>query len=133
MLPKLHKSELVGWLNLLRGFQGLLGEGEVKSQRVRDAWGEIQEYLQGKIMTLTVEDVDIMEKSFFQSWQTETHRYIRLLATDLMFLYSAKESQSQKLVIVNQRLNAVIQLTEKMIEITDLDYFKSKLLDISKI
>lgn len=116
MLPKLHKSELVGWLNLLRGFQGLLGEGEVKSQRVRDAWGEIQEYLQGKIMTLTVEDVDIMEKSFFQSWQTETHRYIRLLATDLMFLYSAKESQSQKLVMVNQRLNAVIQLTEKMIE-----------------
>lgn len=114
MLPKLQKQELLTWLELLKGFHVVLFKSEKNVSEIKSNWQKINEYLQKTILNITQENREISNISLFQSWQTETHRYIRLINTDLMFFYSAKQPhlQQQRLTFINQRLEAVMTLTE---------------------
>lgn len=114
MLPKSHQQELLSWLELLKSLEILFCDDKNNFVIAKDKWHQIQDYLQTKIMTLDSGDLETSQQSLFQSWQTETYRYIRLLQTDFLFYQTAKQvsTKQTRFLIIKQRLNDAIKLTE---------------------
>ncbi|WP_373481404.1 heterocyst frequency control protein PatD [Geminocystis sp.] len=114
MLSKSHQQELLGWLELLKSLNLLLCADTNNFTLIQNKWYQIQDYLQIKIMTLNSDYLDISQQSLFQSWQTETYRYIRLLKTDFLFYQSAKQitTKESRFLVIQQRLNEAINLTD---------------------
>ncbi|NCO75005.1 MAG: heterocyst frequency control protein PatD [Cyanobacteria bacterium] len=114
MLSKSHQQELLGWLELLKSLNLLLCADTNNFTLIQNKWYQIQDYLQIKIMTLNSDELDISQQSLFQSWQTETYRYIRLLKTDFLFYQSAKQitTKESRFLVIQQRLNEAINLTD---------------------
>ena len=111
MLSKSHQQELLGWLELLKSLNLLLCADTNNFTLIQNKWYQIQDYLQIKIMTLNSDELDISQQSLFQSWQTETYRYIRLLKTDFLFYQSAKQitTKESRFLVIQQRLNEAIK------------------------
>ncbi|BAQ62280.1 hypothetical protein GM3708_2686 [Geminocystis sp. NIES-3708] len=121
MLPKSHRQELLSWLELLKSLEKLFCDEKDNFKIVKNQWHQIQDYLQTKIMTVDSGNLEISEQFLFQSWQTETYRYIRLLKTDFLFYQSAKQVNTKHtcFLTIKQRLNDTIKLTENyLIQIT---------------
>ncbi len=118
MFPKSHQKELLSWLNLLKNFQNILDSHNQDFFVVMQEWTTIKNHLQTKIMTTNSSDLEINYQSLFQSWQTETYRYMRLLETDLLFYQSAKQLQTKKnrYSILKNRLQEGITLTENVLK-----------------
>jgi hypothetical protein len=114
MLPKSHQQELLSWLELLKSLEILFCDDTNNFVIAKDKWHQVQDYLQTKIMTLDSGDLETSQQSLFQSWQTETYRYIRLLQTDFLFYQTAKQisTKQTRFLIIKQRLNDAIKLTE---------------------
>jgi hypothetical protein len=114
MLPKSHQQELLSWLELLKSLEILFCDDTNNFVIAKDKWHQIQDYLQTKIMTLDSGDLETSQQSLFQSWQTETYRYIRLLQTDFLFYQTAKQisTKQTRFLMIKQRLNNAIKLTE---------------------
>lgn len=115
MLPKSHQQELLSWLELLKSLEILFYDDNNNFVIAKDKWHQIQDYLQTKIMTLDSGDLETSQQFLFQSWQTETYRYVRLLQTDFLFYQTAKQisTKQTRFLIIKQRLNDAIKLTEK--------------------
>jgi hypothetical protein len=114
MLPKSLQEKLLSWIELLRSFDLLFcGDGN-NLVLVQEKFKEIQSYLNSEIMSIEPSNLDNKIRSLFQSWQTETYRYIRLLQTDFLFYQSAKQSLTKldRISLIQQRLKDAIKLTE---------------------
>lgn len=114
MLAKSHEEKLLGWLGLLKSFESLLcGEGH-NLGLVKDRFPDIQFYFNNEIMSIEPTDLDCNIRASFQSWQTETYRYLRLLQTDFFFYQSAKQLNTRldRISLIQQRLKDAIKLTE---------------------
>lgn len=114
MLPKSHQQELLSWLELLKSLEKLFCDEKDNFKIVKDKWHQIQDYLQTRIMTIDSGNLEISQQFLFQSWQTETYRYIRLLKTDFLFYQSAKQSNTKEIrfLMIKKRLNDTIKLTQ---------------------
>lgn len=114
MLPKSHQEELLSWIILLKSFDRLFCDDVNNLILLKDKFREIQSYLNTEIMSIEPTNLDSNIRSLFQSWQTETYRYIRLLQTDFLFYQSAKQSSTKldRISLIQQRLKDAIKLTE---------------------
>lgn len=114
MLSKSHYEELLRWWELLKAYDLLWSNDPNNLQLLKQKLTEIQTYLDTKIILLDRTDLDTEIRSIFQTWQTETHRYIRLLQTDFLFYQSAKQGKTKfdRFLIIQQRLKLVRELTE---------------------
>lgn len=114
MLPKSHQQKLLSWLELLKSLEILFDGDKNNFVIAKDKFNQIQDYLQTKIMTLDSSDLETSQQSLFQSWQTETYRYVRLLQTDFLFYQTAKQvsTKQTRFLMIKQRLNDAIKLTE---------------------
>lgn len=114
MLPKSHQQKLLSWLELLNSLEILFCNDKNNLVIAKDKFHQIQDYLQAEIMTLDSGDLETSQQSLFQSWQTETYRYIRLLQTDFLFYQTAKQVINKQtcFLIIKQRLNDAIKLTQ---------------------
>jgi hypothetical protein len=119
MLSKSHYEELLSWLELLRVYDLLWSNDPNNLVLLKQKLTEIQTYLETKIILLDRTDLDTEARSIFQAWQTETHRYIRLLQTDFLFYQSAKQPKTKldRILLIQQRLKLVIELTENYLSV----------------
>lgn len=116
MLPTTHKNILKIWVNLLQDFHKILSEQKADLINIQTQWQEIQSYLKSHIMSIDCDNFPVEKKSVWQTWQTETYRYVRLLNTELLFFYSAKQTKVQetRLLGIKQKLEKMIQLTNNL-------------------
>lgn len=114
MLSKSHEEELLSWIELLKSCDILFCDEANNFALLKDKLREIQTYLDSEIMSIEPTNLDSNIRSLFQSWQTETYRYIRLLQTDFLFYQSAKQSTTKldRISLIQQRLKDAIKLTE---------------------
>jgi hypothetical protein len=114
MLSKSHQKELLSWIELLKNFDTLFCDDGNNLVLLKDKFRGIQTYLNTEIMSIEPSNLDGNIRSLFQSWQTETYRYIRLLQTDFLFYQSAKQSTTKldRISLIQQRLKDAIKLTE---------------------
>jgi hypothetical protein len=117
MLPKSHSILIEEWIDLLTTFQNQWCLQNTDNYYQSPIWQNIQVYLREKIVPFSEELLDSNIARLWQSWQTETHRYIRLLNTDLLFFASAKQSSTRqgKASLIDQHLRSAIALSENLI------------------
>lgn len=90
----------------LEKFRSVLTAEELKLPELQRTWQRVQATFQNKVMPLCGKDLDILTFSSWQSVQTEIHREMRLLSTELMFLQLDRFGQKQQGILV--RLDKII-------------------------
>ena len=116
MLSTTQEKVLSDWLELLKNFQQLISHSPIDIGVIKNNWSKIENYLRSYIISLDINGLPSEERSQWQTWQTETYRYVRLLNTELLFWYSASKNQTQndRFLVVNNRLKQMISLTESL-------------------
>jgi hypothetical protein len=116
MLNKLQIEILNGWVILLNSFLTKVSQNSLLNPSQSKQWQDIEQYFSTNIMNLSCDDLSYSQVNLWQSWQTETHRLIRLLKTDLLFLLSAKQdlTKKERLTLIEAKLHNAIQLTENL-------------------
>ncbi len=117
MLPKSHSILIEEWIDLLTTFQNQWFLQNTDNYYQSPIWQNIQVYLREKIIPFSGELFDSNVARLWQSWQTETHRCIRLLNTDLLFFASAKQisTRQAKASLIDQHLRSAIALSENLL------------------
>ncbi|AFZ46323.1 hypothetical protein Cyast_0343 [Cyanobacterium stanieri PCC 7202] len=117
MLSKSHFSLVKDWVFLLKDFQNQWHLQEINDYYQTPIWQKINGVLQSEIMTLGQDDFPVDNIPQWQSWQTETYRFIRLLNTELLFFASAQQPQTKQLKInsITQKLQGAIALSENLL------------------
>ncbi len=118
MLLSTHKNILISWSNLLQDFQEIISKEEVNFSQVLTQWKKIQKYLQETIVPIHCEDLpNQSQQTNWQTWQTETYRYVRLLNTEISFWQSSRqqETKNDRFLAIQERLTNMIQLTDKLL------------------
>lgn len=112
MLPKSPFSLLSDWLNLLNEFRGIFTDNSNDKEEILARWQKIHDYLQTTIMSLDEGNVDVSVFPQWQSWQRETHRYGKLINTELLFWQSslASATREKRKEMILQHLQEMIQL-----------------------
>lgn len=116
MLSKSHFSLVKDWVFILKNFQHQWHLQEINNYYQTPIWQKINDVLQSKIMTLAQDDFPDDNIPQWQSWQTETYRFIRLLNTELLFFASAKQPHTKQLKFnsITQKLQGAIALSEHL-------------------
>jgi len=117
MLSKSHSILVKEWIILLTTFQNQWVLQNTDNYYQTPIWQNIQVYLRENILPFSEELLDSNVASLWQSWQTESHRYIRLLNTDLLFFASAKQISTKraKASLIDQHLQSAIALSENLL------------------
>ena len=114
MLSSIQENILSDWLNLLEDFCQLISQSPIDVGKVKSDWSQIESYVRSQIISFDISSLPLSHQSSWQTWQTETNRYVRLLNTELIFWYSAKKNQTQndRFKNINNRLQQMISLTK---------------------
>lgn len=116
MLKDLQKETSETWVNLLKYFAEELTNKKEFNQQISDIWQDIESFFATKIMNFSDGNFNFNQLNTWQQWQTETHRLIRLLKTDLIFFAGAKQEVTKniRLASIQEKLKLAIQLTEDL-------------------
>ncbi|MBE9221160.1 heterocyst frequency control protein PatD [Cyanobacterium stanieri LEGE 03274] len=117
MLSKSHFSIVKDWVFLLKDFQSQWNLQKINNYYQTSLWQKINGFLQSEIMSLNEDDFPLNNIPQWQSWQTETYRFIRLLNTELLFFASAKQPHTKQLKTnsISQKLQGAIALSENLL------------------
>ncbi len=121
MLPILHQEQ---YQALRQRLQALLdGAGNVDRGVAVSAVSEVQQFFQSQVVCLPIEGLALADRSRTQSYNTELHKQLRLLTTDVMFLGSAKQgaTQQQRLDRVCDRLATLLRYCDVLLENDPID------------
>jgi hypothetical protein len=116
MLPMSHQQQ---YQALRERLQSLLdGASNLDRGVAVSAVSEAQEFFQSQVVSLPTEGLALADRSRTQSYNTELHKQLRLLATDVMFLGSAKQdaTQQQRLNRVGDRLATLLRYCDVLLE-----------------
>lgn len=117
MLPPSYRQRYQTFLETLKQLQETLN-ADGDSTELKAVFSQLQQQFQQEIMGLTGEDLPGELLSPWQSSQTEIHRIMRLLQTDMMFLQTSRNSETsqQRVATLRDHVETVIQLTASLME-----------------
>ncbi|MEQ8537452.1 MAG: heterocyst frequency control protein PatD [Coleofasciculus sp. D1-CHI-01] len=92
---------------------------ELDQTEIQERFQAVKQLFQGRIITLNPDEVHQEQVSIWQSRQTEIHRHIRLLETDMLMLRTARHSATvqSRVAIIRDRLNTLIQYCSAMLQL----------------
>ncbi|OKH21221.1 hypothetical protein NIES593_16535 [Hydrococcus rivularis NIES-593] len=107
MLPTLHQNAYQKLLTLLRGLREQIDSPNSRVTVIQEKFQQIQQVFQEDVMPLESDELEGAIASRFQSVQTEMHRALRLLGTDILFLRSSKQAATseQRLAAIRDRVD----------------------------
>lgn len=97
---------------------GLNNPASLNQSALLAALSEVQQRFKEQILTLSLEQVPGELVSSVQSYRTEIHKQMRLLATDVMFFQTARQpaTRKQRLSQMSQRLKALIGYCDALLK-----------------
>jgi hypothetical protein len=112
MLPRSHSRAYQDLLALLTEFASLLITNEpINSQDYsRQKFRDLSEWFELQITTLSQDDLSMEIAPRWQAVQTEIKREFKLLSTDMLFLSSARQNDTQR-----KRLQSITNRLTKLI------------------
>lgn len=116
MLQKFDSQSYRVFVQAVSKFQDQVMDKDLDIMALQKTFAEVQKIWQEQIFGVTPEDLRSEVLSIWQSTQTEIHRTLRLLATDLLFLQSSRQRETveQRLGIVRDRLEQLIGYSQAM-------------------
>ncbi|MEM8780331.1 MAG: heterocyst frequency control protein PatD [Cyanobacteria bacterium P01_G01_bin.49] len=118
MLPKSYHQSHVELLEILLKLQKQITANDVDIIAIKASYEQLKQVFHQKIMSLSTKELDSSQIIFWQSAQTEIHRTVRLLATELLFLQSARQTKTteQRLSKISRSLEQLIIYCQKLID-----------------
>lgn len=120
-LPKLHNRAYTELMEKL-GFLGdCLHHSPEDIPSLLTAGRAAQSHFQTRILPLPTAELSPTREAQLRSVQTEIHRVLRLILTDILFLGAAKTPtvQSQKLQALNDRLTSILSYCQQLLQDSD--------------
>jgi hypothetical protein len=119
MLPTFWATQYQILLEHLQDFQNLLDSSEIKPQILENCFKQLKDHFYTQIIPLKLDDIPLDAMSKCQSLQTELHRTLRLLETDLLFWGSARQSATRqaRLQVIRDRTSTMIRFCQEMLSI----------------
>jgi CII-binding regulator of phage lambda lysogenization HflD len=110
MLPTSHQKSYQKFLDTLLALQQEIDAPNSRVAALSEKLQEVQRVFQTEVMPLESDELQGEIASRFISVQTEIHRALRLLGTDILFLRSSKQvaTSQQRLSVVRDRINQII-------------------------
>ncbi|MEQ8995216.1 MAG: heterocyst frequency control protein PatD [Coleofasciculus sp. B1-GNL1-01] len=92
---------------------------ELDKTEIQERFQAVKQLFQARILTLNPDEVNQEHVSAWQSRQTEIHRQMRLLETDMLMLQAARNSATvqSRVAIICDRLNTLIQYCSAMLQL----------------
>ncbi|ACK73185.1 conserved hypothetical protein [Gloeothece citriformis PCC 7424] len=111
MLPKSYCQAYHSLVKNLLTLQQHLKQEQADVSTIQETYEQGQKIFTEQILTLSPEEIDPTLVSRWQSVQTEIHRSLRLIGTDLLFWRTSKQQTT-----ANTRLNLMSDRLARMIE-----------------
>lgn len=110
MLPTSHQFIYQKFLDVLLTLREEINSPNCRITTVREKLQQAQQIFQEEILPLDRDELDSTLAARFTPIQTEIHRALRLLGTDILFLSSSKQATTsqQRLIAVRDRLEKII-------------------------
>ncbi len=114
MSPDLYRESYQILKNRLHQLDARVAGPEADGTAVVREANAIQQEFSDRLLAIPLDDMESPQVSHFQSLRTETHKQLRLLATDAAFWRSAKqpETRSQRQQQLRDRLQTLIGYCE---------------------
>ena len=110
VLPQVHYQHYQELKQALEQFKANVTQVEAKGTDLASTCLEIQNFFQLQVVNLSSDGLTLETENKVRSYQTEIHKQLRLLSTDLMFLQVA-----QQVSTVEQRRTQVYHRLETLI------------------
>ncbi|MBD2040917.1 heterocyst frequency control protein PatD [Microcoleus sp. FACHB-672] len=92
MLPEIHRQHYQRLYELLERLQQIaLPEGVPDKATFSKALPQVWQFFQEQILSLPADELDRQTASKVQSYQTEMHKQLKLLDTDVMLLQASRQ------------------------------------------
>ena len=112
MLPTSHNRAYQDLLNLLTKFKShLAAQASIRSlPHTKHEFQDLSEWFERNVANLDGHDLDLAIVPRWQAVQTEIKREFKLLSTDILFLASARQNdtQTKRLKSITNRLTKLI-------------------------
>ena len=110
MLPKSHNQACQEFLTALLRLREHLSASSLDAGSLQEKLRQLQQFFQERIISLPDDGLEGSAASRWQSIQTEMHRTLRLLGTDILFLRSSRQATTteQRLGTIGDRLSQLI-------------------------
>ncbi|HAC63851.1 MAG TPA: hypothetical protein DCF68_10015 [Cyanothece sp. UBA12306] len=106
MIPKFSQKSSKNFKIVLMRIEDAIRAKKLEIVKLSELFRELQDIFLEQILEAKVEGLDPGVTSTVQSTQTEIHRTLRLLRTDILFLQSSRkpETTEQRLGIIGDRI-----------------------------
>lgn len=117
MLPKSHQEKLKRWMDLLLDLRFQLDKSP--DLAIGKSWDcqSIEIMFKQEILSLSNDIIDSSLHPIWQSFQTESHRCLRLLSTNMLFLTSSKSEATrlERLAQIKNLLDLMISYCQNLL------------------
>ncbi|MCU0532955.1 MAG: heterocyst frequency control protein PatD [Hydrococcus sp. Prado102] len=117
MLPTSHQISYQKFLEALLTLQEEIDSPNSRVTALSEKLQQVKQVFQKEVMPLESDELQGDLAFRFASVQTEIHRALRLLGTDILFLRSSKQvaTSQQRLSVVRDRVNQIIGYCQVML------------------
>ncbi len=118
MLPPLHHQCYQEFQQALEQLQTIVNSTDLRLPALQAKYQEVQQLYVSQIVSLSVDDVAPDYTSRWQSFQTEIHRQMRLLQTDILLLQASRSSATtlSRTSVASDRINSLIQFCQALLQ-----------------
>ncbi|HEY9669998.1 MAG TPA: heterocyst frequency control protein PatD [Waterburya sp.] len=119
MLPSLHCQHYQEFQGALEQLLQYVADQQEKGTALRECFQEVKQVFQRQIATLSIDDIAPESASRWQSLQTEIHKQMRLLETDVMLLLSSRSltTSQRRTSGLCDRVNTLIQYCTALLQL----------------
>ena len=118
MLPLLHFQSYQEFQHALEQVQMRIAATDLQEVALPESFQNVQRLFECQIASLSADDVTPDDAARWQSIQTEIHKQMRLLATDIMLLQASRSSATfqRRVLGIGTRLDTLIQYCEVLLQ-----------------
>lgn len=118
MLPKIYRQRYQDFRQILERLQALISQPEFDCLTLKAEALTVQQFFQDQVRSLDLEALDPTEGQRSHSFHVEINKQLRLLAIDVMFLQTAKQSATsqQRLGQVSDRVSTLIRYCDALLQ-----------------
>lgn len=118
MLPEIYRQRYQDFRQILERLQTLISQPEFDRAILKADALTVQQFFQDQVRSLDLEALDPTVEQRSHSFHVEMNKQLRLLAMDVMFLQTAKQSATsqQRLGQVSDRITTLIRYCDALLQ-----------------
>lgn len=119
MLPLLHLQRYQELQQAMKELHDAIAVADLEVAALQDSYQQVQQLFTSQIATLSADDLAPDSTSRWQSIQTEIHKQMRLLETDMMLLQASRSpaTSQRRISGLRDRLSTLMQYCQALLQL----------------